>query len=213
VTENLHEVLKRAVVVPVIVVEDLRHAAPLAEALVAGGLRVLEVTLRTAVALDVISAMRRAVPGAVVGVGTITEPAHVRSAVDAGAQFGVSPGLHPELVAATRVANLPYLPGIATVSELMQARLLGFRLCKFFPAQQAGGVAMLRTFHSVIPDVAFCPTGGVDPRNAPEFLALPNVVCVGGSWVTPAALLKSGSWDQIRALAQAASTMGQTSHS
>jgi 2-dehydro-3-deoxyphosphogluconate aldolase / (4S)-4-hydroxy-2-oxoglutarate aldolase len=210
-TENLSDILKRAVVIPVIVVDDIRHAAPLAEALVSGGLPVLEVTLRTPIALDVISAMRRAVPQAVVGVGTITETAHVKSSVDAGAQFGVSPGLHPELVAATKAANLPYLPGIATVSELMQARLLGFRLCKFFPAQQAGGVAMLRTFYSVIPDVAFCPTGGVDTRNAPEFLELPNVVCVGGSWVTPAALLKSGSWDQIRALAQAAATMRQTS--
>ena len=211
-TESLHDILKRAVVVPVIVVDDIRHAAPLAEALVSGGLPVLEVTLRTPVALDAISAMRRAVPQAVVGVGTITETAHVRSAVDAGAQFGVSPGLHPDLVAATRAANLPYLPGIATVSELMQARLLGFRLCKFFPAQQAGGVAMLRTFNSVIPDVTFCPTGGVDPGNARDFLALPNVVCVGGSWVTPAALLKSGGWAQIRALAQAAAAMGQASH-
>jgi 2-dehydro-3-deoxyphosphogluconate aldolase / (4S)-4-hydroxy-2-oxoglutarate aldolase len=210
--ESLHDILKRAVVVPVIVVDDIRHAVPLAEALVSGGLTVLEVTLRTPVALDAITAMRRAVPQAIVGVGTITEAAHVRSSVDAGAQFGVSPGLHPELVAATKAANLPYLPGIATVSELMQARLLGLRLCKFFPAQQAGGVAMLRTFYSVIPDVAFCPTGGIDSRNAPDFLALPNVVCVGGSWVTPAALLKSGSWDQIRALAQAAAAMGQPSH-
>jgi 2-dehydro-3-deoxyphosphogluconate aldolase / (4S)-4-hydroxy-2-oxoglutarate aldolase len=210
-TQSLHEILKRAVVVPVIVVDDIRHAAPLAEALVSGGLTVLEVTLRTPVALDVIAAMRRAVPQAVVGVGTITESAHVRSSVDAGAQFGVSPGLHPELVAATKAANLPYLPGIATVSELMQARLLGLRLCKFFPAQLAGGVTMLKTFNSVIPDVAFCPTGGIDARNAPEFLAQPNVVCVGGSWVTPAALLKSGSWDQIRALAQAAVAMRPTS--
>lgn len=206
-SQSLHDILRRAVVVPVIVVEDIRHAAPLAEALVAGGLTVLEVTLRTPVALDVISAMRRAVPQAIVGVGTITDSAQVRSSVDAGAQFGVSPGLHPDLVAATEAANLPYLPGIATVSELMQARLLGLRLCKFFPAMQAGGVAMLKTFNSVIPDVAFCPTGGIDARNASEFLAQPNVVCVGGSWVTPAALLKSGGWDQISALAQAAVAM------
>jgi 2-dehydro-3-deoxyphosphogluconate aldolase/(4S)-4-hydroxy-2-oxoglutarate aldolase len=210
--ESLNDLLKRAVVIPVIVVDDVRHAAPLAEALVSGGLNVLEVTLRTPVALEVISAMRRAVPQAVVGVGTITEAAHVRSSVDAGAQFGVSPGLHPDLVAATQAANLPYLPGIATVSELMQARLLGLRHCKFFPAQQAGGVAMLRTFHSVIPDVAFCPTGGIDALNASDFLALPNVLCVGGSWVAPAALLKAGNWDQIRALAKAAAAMGQASH-
>jgi 2-dehydro-3-deoxyphosphogluconate aldolase/(4S)-4-hydroxy-2-oxoglutarate aldolase len=161
--------------------------------------------------LEVVNAMRRAVPQAIVGVGTITDTVQVRASVDAGAQFGVSPGLHPELVAATRAANLPYLPGIATVSELMQARLLGLRVCKFFPAQQAGGVAMLRTFNSVIPDVSFCPTGGVDARNAPEFLALPNVLCVGGSWVAPAALLKAGSWEQITALAQAAAAMGGTS--
>ena len=136
----------------------------------------------------------------------------MRASVDAGAQFGVSPGLHPDLVAATKAANLPYLPGIATVSELMQARLLGFRLCKFFPAQQAGGVAMLRTFHSVIPDVAFCPTGGIDRAQCPATSwRCPMCVCVGGSWVTPAALLKSGNWDQIRALAKAAAAMGQAS--
>lgn len=206
-TTALHDILRRATVIPVIVIDDIRHAVPLAEALVSGGLPVLEVTLRTPVALEAISAMRRAVPDAVVGVGTITEPAHVRSSVDAGAQFGVSPGLHPQLVATAKDAGLPYLPGISTVSELMQARLLGLSLCKFFPAQQAGGVAMLRTFHSVIPDVSFCPTGGIDARNAGEFLALPNVLCVGGSWVCPSALMRAGDWQQIRTLARDAAAL------
>jgi len=206
-SSGLHDILRLASVIPVIVIDDVRHAAPLAEALVSGGLPVLEVTLRTPAALEAITAMRRAVPEAIVGVGTITQLSHVREAVDAGAQFGVSPGLHPELVTATASANLPYLPGIATVSELMRARLLGLSLCKFFPAMQAGGVSMLRTFFSVIPDVAFCPTGGIDARNAGEFLALPNVVCVGGSWVAPTALMRVGDWSQIRMLARDAAAL------
>ena len=210
---GLQDILRLATVIPVIVIDDVRHAAPLAEALVAGGLPVLEVTLRTPAALDAISAMRRAVPEAIVGVGTITQPSHVRSAIDAGAQFGVSPGLHPDLVELARDANLPYLPGISTVSELMQARLLGLSLCKFFPAQQAGGIAMLRTFFSVIPDVSFCPTGGIDARNAAEFLALPNVVCVGGSWVTPAAMMRAGDWLQIRMLARDAAELAPSARS
>jgi len=212
-SSGLLDILRLATVIPVIVIDDVRHAAPLAEALVAGGLPVLEVTLRTPVALDAVAAMRRAVPNAIVGVGTITQASHVQSAVDAGAQFGVSPGLHPDLVAATANANLPYLPGISTVSDLMRARLLGLSLCKFFPAQLAGGVAMLRTFYSVIPDVSFCPTGGIDARNAGEFLALPNVVCVGGSWVTPSALLRAGDWLQIRMLARDAAALAPAARS
>jgi 2-dehydro-3-deoxyphosphogluconate aldolase / (4S)-4-hydroxy-2-oxoglutarate aldolase len=205
--EGLHDILQRATVIPVIVIDNLEHAVPLAEALVCGGLPVLEVTLRTPVALAAVTAMRRAVPDACIGVGTITQASQVQSSVDAGAQFGVSPGLHPDLVAATQAARLPYLPGISTVSELLQAKLLGLTHCKFFPAQQAGGVAMLRTFHSVIPEISFCPTGGIDSRNAAEFLALPNVLCVGGSWVTPASLLREGAWQQIQSLARDAAAL------
>jgi 2-dehydro-3-deoxyphosphogluconate aldolase / (4S)-4-hydroxy-2-oxoglutarate aldolase len=204
---SLQHILQRAPVVPVIVVHDLAHAAPLAEALVSGGLPVLEVTLRTPVALDAISAMRRAVPQAIVGVGTLTNAAQFRAAADAGAQFGVSPGLTAELAGASRTANLPYLPGVMTPSELLAARAQGFDLCKLFPAQQAGGVGMLRALHSVFPEIGFCPTGGVSLANAPEFLALPNVRCVGGSWVAPSPLMAAGDWSAIRRLAQEAAAL------
>jgi 2-dehydro-3-deoxyphosphogluconate aldolase / (4S)-4-hydroxy-2-oxoglutarate aldolase len=204
---SLQHILQRAPVVPVIVVHDLAHAAPLAEALVAGGLPVLEVTLRTPVALDAISTMRRAVPQAIVGVGTLTNAAQFRAAADAGAQFGVSPGLTGELAGASRTANLPYLPGVMTPSELLAARAQGFDLCKLFPAQQAGGVGMLKALHAVFPEIGFCPTGGVSLANAPEFLALPNVRCVGGSWVAPPALMAAGDWNAIRRLAQEAAAL------
>ena len=200
-TETLRATLRRAPVIPVIVVHDLAHAVPLARALCEGGLTVLEVTLRTPVALEVISAMRRAVPDAVVGVGTLTRPEHFRQASDAGAQFGVSPGLTPALAAAADAVPWPWLPGVMTPGELLQAGELGFTTLKLFPAQQAGGVGMLKAMGSVFADAAFCPTGGVSRENAGEFLALPNVLCVGGSWVAPPAMMKSGDWAGIRALA------------
>jgi 2-dehydro-3-deoxyphosphogluconate aldolase/(4S)-4-hydroxy-2-oxoglutarate aldolase len=203
----LADILKRAPVVPVIVIHDLAHAVPLADALVAGGLPVLEITLRTSVGLAAIEAMRRAVPEAIVGVGTISTPAQFAECARAGAQFGVSPGLTPGLIDAARDASFPFLPGVMTASELMRAREAGFRHCKLFPAQQAGGVGMLRAFHSVFPDVGFCPTGGVQQDNAAEYLALPNVVCVGGSWVAPNALVQSGDWLAIRRLAQQAAAL------
>lgn len=199
--DHLRQILRRAPVVPVIVVHDIQHAVPLAQALCAGGLTVLEVTLRTPVALDAIQAMRRAVPEAIVGVGTITQPGHFRQAADAGAQFGVSPGLTPELAAAAAGVDWPWLPGIMTPGELLQAQSLGHSTCKLFPAQQAGGVGMLKALHSVFPEAAFCPTGGVSRENAAEFLAQPNVLCVGGSWVAPAAEVRGGNWNAIRALA------------
>lgn len=209
---NLHisDILSRAPVVPVIVVHDLRHAVPLAEALVAGGLAVLEVTLRTAAGLAAIEAMRRAVPQAVVGVGTLTAPAQFAAARDAGAQFGVSPALTPELLAASREAgDWPFLPGVMTPSEMLRAQGLGFACCKLFPAQPAGGVQMLRAVHSVFPDLSFCPTGGITPQNAPDFLALPNVPCIGGSWVAPQRLVQDGDWEGIRRIAtQAAALRG-----
>jgi 2-dehydro-3-deoxyphosphogluconate aldolase/(4S)-4-hydroxy-2-oxoglutarate aldolase len=198
------EILKRAPVVPVIVINDLAHAVPLADALVAGGLPVLEVTLRTPMGLAAVEAMRRAVPEAIVGVGTLSTPAQFAEAAQAGAQFGVSPGLTPALIEASRTTSFPFLPGVATASELMRAREAGFRQCKLFPAQQAGGTGALRAFHSVFPDVGFCPTGGVHQDNALEYLSLPNVLCVGGSWVAPAALMQAGDWLAIRKLAQQA---------
>jgi 2-dehydro-3-deoxyphosphogluconate aldolase / (4S)-4-hydroxy-2-oxoglutarate aldolase len=206
-TLPIRDILRRAPVVPVIVIRDIQHAVPLADALVAGGLTVLEVTLRTSAGLAAIEAMRRAVPEAIVGVGTLTEPAHFTAAARAGAQFGVSPGLTPAMAEAGRQVNWPYLPGIMTPGELMLARELGFDTCKLFPAQQAGGIGMLKALHSVFPDVAFCPTGGISPDNAREFLAQPNVLCVGGSWVVPNALIESGDWLGIRKLAQEAAAL------
>jgi 2-dehydro-3-deoxyphosphogluconate aldolase/(4S)-4-hydroxy-2-oxoglutarate aldolase len=204
---TIADIMKRAPVIPVIVINDLAHAAPLADALVAGGLPVLEVTLRTSVGLAAIEAMRRAVPEAIVGVGTISTAAQFGECARAGAQFGVSPGLTPALIEAGKGAEFPFLPGVATASELMRAREAGFRFCKLFPAQQAGGTGTLRAFHSVFPDVGFCPTGGVSQDNAHEYLVLPNVLCVGGSWVAPNALLQAGDWLGIRKLAQQAAAL------
>jgi len=207
--EALRRIMLRAPVIPVIVVQELKHAVPLAEALCAGGLNVLEVTLRTPVALEAISAMRRAVPEAIVGVGTITLPEHFRQADEAGAQFGVSPGLTSELARASAEVSWPWLPGVMTPGELLQARGLGFSLCKLFPAQQAGGIGMLKALNSVFPDVGFCPTGGVSRENAAEFLAQPNVLCVGGSWVAPAAQVAGGDWQGIRELAADAARLAR----
>jgi 2-dehydro-3-deoxyphosphogluconate aldolase/(4S)-4-hydroxy-2-oxoglutarate aldolase len=210
-SQSLREILRTAPVIPVIVVNDLQHAVPLAEALVAGGLYVLEVTLRSPAALDAIAAMRRAVPDAIVGVGTITQPAQFASADAAGAQFGVSPGLTAELVAASRGVSWPWLPGVMTPAELMNARAQGFSVCKLFPAEQAGGPGMLKAMNSVFPDVAFCPTGGVSPTNVRDYLSLPNVLCVGGSWVAPARFMSAGDWKGIRELARAAASLPRAS--
>jgi 2-dehydro-3-deoxyphosphogluconate aldolase / (4S)-4-hydroxy-2-oxoglutarate aldolase len=209
-TASMLQYMRRAPVIPVIVLQELSQAVPLAEALVAGGLPVLEVTLRTPVALPAIEAMRRAVPEAIVGAGTLTTPAQFAAARAAGAQFGVSPGLTPELADAARAADWPFLPGIMTASELMRARALGYTCCKLFPAQQAGGTGMLKALHAVFSDVCFCPTGGVTPENATEFLALPCVPCVGGSWVAPAGLLNAGDWSRIRHLAEQAAALPRT---
>ncbi len=203
----LADIMKRAPVISVIVINDLAHAVPLADALVAGGLPVLEVTLRTSVGLAAIEAMRRAVPEAIVGVGTLSTPAQFAECARAGVQFGVSPGLTPALIEASQSAPFPLLPGVGTASELMRAREAGFRYCKLFPAQQVGGTGTLKAFHSVFPEVGFCPTGGVSQDNAHEYLSLPNVLCVGGSWVAPNALMQSGDWVAIRKLAQQAAAL------
>ncbi len=204
---NIRDIVALAPVIPVITLNRIEHAVPLARALSAGGLRVLEVTMRTPVALAAIEAMRREVPQAVVGVGTLTRPVDFAAADRAGAQFGVTPGLTPELAAAARGARFPLLPGIMTPTELIAARAAGFAVLKLFPAQQAGGVGMLKALGAPFPDVQFCPTGGITRASAAEFLALPNVVCVGGSWLTPAAMLEAGDWAGVEALARDAAAL------
>jgi 2-dehydro-3-deoxyphosphogluconate aldolase / (4S)-4-hydroxy-2-oxoglutarate aldolase len=204
---NIREIIELAPVIPVLTLDDLAHAIPVARALTAGGLRVLEITLRTSVALVCIETIRKAVPEAVVGVGTLTRAVDFAAAGRVGAQFGVSPGLTPELSAAARGARFPLLPGVATASELIAARQAGFEVLKFFPAQQAGGTAMLRALGAVFPDVMFCPTGGITRATAPDYLALSNVACVGGSWVAPQAMLAAGDWPGIEALARDAASL------
>jgi 2-dehydro-3-deoxyphosphogluconate aldolase / (4S)-4-hydroxy-2-oxoglutarate aldolase len=196
----------RAPVIPVIVVRETAHAVPLAEALVAGGLPVLEVTLRTPVALDVIRAMG-GVKGGIVGAGTLLTPADVRAAKAAGARFGVSPGVTESLLAACEAEDLPLLGGIATVGEAMRMLERGYEVCKFFPAEANGGAPALKAFAGPLPQVSFCPTGGVTPRNAADYLKLPNVLCVGGSWVAEPSLLNEGRWDEVRRLASEASQL------
>jgi 2-dehydro-3-deoxyphosphogluconate aldolase/(4S)-4-hydroxy-2-oxoglutarate aldolase len=201
------DIMRTSAVIPVIAIDDINHAVPLARALVAGGIRVLEVTLRTAHGLPAIRAMAEQVPDAIVGVGTLTQPREFAAARDAGAVFGVSPGLTQALIEAARSSGLPLLPGVMTPSEVMAAREAGFRQLKLFPAMQAGGVGMLNARAGPLGDVTFCPTGGVSQENAPQFLACRNVACVGGSWLTPKEALVAGDWDRITALARAASAL------
>lgn len=198
---SLRALLRQVPVLPVLVIDDAETAEPLAHALLAGGLHVLEVTLRTSAALEAIRRMAR-VEGITVGAGTLTRVADLESARAAGASFGVSPGATRELLHAATEIGLPFLPGIATPSEAMRARDLGFDTLKFFPAVPAGGTAMLKAINGPLPDLAFCPTGGIDGNNFRSFLALPNVLCVGGSWVAPAELVKNRDWATITRLAQ-----------
>jgi 2-dehydro-3-deoxyphosphogluconate aldolase / (4S)-4-hydroxy-2-oxoglutarate aldolase len=204
---NIRNILALAPVIPVLTIEKLEHAVPLARALSAGGLRVLEVTLRTPAGLPAIEAMRKSVPDAVVGVGTLTRPEDFTQAAKAGAQFGVSPGLTADLARAAQGAGFPLLPGIMTPSELIEGLGFGFTTFKLFPAQQAGGVNMLKAMHGPFPDIVFCPTGGITRATAPEFLALPNVACVGGSWVAPSDRVRAGDWAEIEALARDAAEL------
>jgi 2-dehydro-3-deoxyphosphogluconate aldolase/(4S)-4-hydroxy-2-oxoglutarate aldolase len=204
---NIREILGMAPVIPVLTVSETAHAVPLARALIAGGLKVLEVTLRTPAAFSVVEAIRKAAPEAIVGVGTLTKAVDFAAAGRAGAQFGVTPGLTSELAAAARGARFPLLPGVMTPTEVIAARHAGFNLLKLFPAEQAGGVGMLRALAAPFPDVAFCPTGGITRQSAPDYLALPNVLCVGGSWLAPAALLERSDWSGIEALAKDAASL------
>jgi len=203
----IRDILALAPVIPVLTIEKLEHAVPLARALCAGGLRVLEVTLRTPAGLPAIEAMRKAVPEAVVGVGTLARPEDFALADSAGAQFGVSPGLTAALAAAAASASFPLLPGIMTPSELLAGLGWGFTTFKLFPAQQAGGIGMLKALGAPFPEVVFCPTGGISRATAPDFLELKNVACVGGSWVAPTESVRSGDWAAIEALARDAAAL------
>jgi 2-dehydro-3-deoxyphosphogluconate aldolase/(4S)-4-hydroxy-2-oxoglutarate aldolase len=199
--------LARAPVVPVLTIERIADAVPLARALVEGGLPVLEVTLRTPTALAAIEAMARQVPEAVVGVGTVTRPEDIGRAIDAGARYLVSPGTPPMLAEALAAAAIPAVPGCATVSEAMTLAAYGFRVLKFFPAEACGGMGWLRAVGAPLPELRFCPTGGIDGRNAGAYLALPNVVAVGGSWVAPKDAVATGDFARIRELARAAAAL------
>ena len=201
------EVMQDAPVIPVIVLQDRAHAVPLARALVAGGIRMLEVTLRTPVALACIEAIAKEVPEAVIGAGTVRSAADAQAAAMAGARFAVSPGYTRAVGKACHDLELALLPGVATGSEIMMAQEDGYTALKFFPAMQAGGPALLRAWHGPFNDVRFCPTGGVTVQNAREFLALPNVACVGGSWLAPADAMASGDWARITRLAAEAAAL------
>jgi 2-dehydro-3-deoxyphosphogluconate aldolase/(4S)-4-hydroxy-2-oxoglutarate aldolase len=201
---GLEGMLSVAPVIPVVIIEDQAQAVPLARALVAGGLRVIEVTLRTAAGLDAIRAIAAEVPEAIVGVGTVLEPAQFFAAAEVGARFAVSPGATARLLDAVDGHAVPYLPGIATPAEAMTLIERGYRFAKFFPAEPAGGARYLSALASPLPQLQFCPTGGISPENAPRYLALPNVICVGGSWMVGRADVAAGNWAAVTAAAAAA---------
>ncbi|WP_338908320.1 bifunctional 4-hydroxy-2-oxoglutarate aldolase/2-dehydro-3-deoxy-phosphogluconate aldolase [Streptomyces nigra] len=203
-------VLDLAPVVPVVVVDDPSDAVPLARALVAGGLRAIEVTLRTPGALDAIRAVADAVPEAVVGAGTVLTPEQVTRSVEAGVRFLVSPGWTDSLLDAMRASGVPYLPGVSTASEVLALLERGVRELKFFPAEAAGGTAYLKSLYGPLPQVRFCPTGGIGPGSAPDYLALPNVACVGGSWMLPADAVAARDWARVETLAREAAGLGRS---
>ncbi|OLP46577.1 2-dehydro-3-deoxy-phosphogluconate aldolase [Rhizobium oryziradicis] len=203
-TDKLLAVLKLQPVVPVLIIDDVVHAVPLAKALVAGGLKAIEITMRTSAALEAVKRVAGEVEGAVVGAGTILNAAHYEAAVAAGSQFIVSPGTTAEVLAAAAASDIPLLPGAATASEVMNLREKGYEVLKFFPAEQAGGAAYLKSLSSPLAGTLFCPTGGISLKNAMDYLSLPNVVCVGGSWVAPKDLVAAGDWAGITKLASEA---------
>ncbi|MGH1360508.1 MAG: bifunctional 4-hydroxy-2-oxoglutarate aldolase/2-dehydro-3-deoxy-phosphogluconate aldolase [Burkholderiaceae bacterium] len=204
---NTLELAEHGPVIPVIVIDDAARAVDLASALIAGGIRVLEITLRTPAALDAIKAVAQQVPRAIVGAGTVRTADDAARAKQAGASFAVSPGLTPAVAKGCASQSLPLLPGIATAGEVMAATEAGFTFLKFFPANAIGGIPLLSSLASPFPDVSFCPTGGIGPVNAADYLALPNVRCVGGSWLVPAKLIESADWNRITELASAASQL------
>jgi 2-dehydro-3-deoxyphosphogluconate aldolase/(4S)-4-hydroxy-2-oxoglutarate aldolase len=205
---SIDQILKVAPVVPVMVVERIEDAVPLARALYNGGLKVLEITLRTPCALDAIAAMVEALPDdAVIGAGTIITPKDLEAAIKAGSTFLVSPGTTPALIEAAKASLIPLLAGVATPTEAMNLYVQGFTHQKFFPAEAAGGVPMLKSIGGPLPQITFCPTGGIDLARAPSYLALPNVACVGGTWMAPKELMKAGRWDEIERLAREAASL------
>ncbi len=206
-TESLLSVLKLQPVVPVLIVEDAASAVPLARALVEGGLKAIEITLRTPAALDAVKAVAAEVEGAHVGAGTILNARDYEAAVKAGSTFIVSPGVAPGVLSAAKDSTVPLLPGAATASEVMTLREAGYDVLKFFPAEQAGGAAYLKALSSPLAGTVFCPTGGISLKNARDYLSLPNVVCVGGSWVAPKELVAAGDWAGITKLASEAAAL------
>ncbi len=208
-SEHVNAILQTSPVIPVLAINNLSNAVPLASALVKGGIKVLEITLRTPIALDAIRLISDEVEGAIVGVGTVITPKDMEQSANAGAVFAVSPGLTEELSRHSIYFkdNLPLLPGVSTPSELMRAMESGFETLKFFPAEAAGGQPMLKSFFGPFPNIKFCPTGGVTPHNAPNYLSLPNVLCVGGSWLAPKDAIAHEDWRQITKLAQHAAKL------
>jgi 2-dehydro-3-deoxyphosphogluconate aldolase / (4S)-4-hydroxy-2-oxoglutarate aldolase len=201
---DIREITALTPVIPVVTINDLDHALPLARALLAGGLRVIEVTLGPPVALAAVELMRKALPAAIIGVGTLTRARDFAAADRAGAQFGATPGLTPELAAASRGARFPVLPGVMTPTEVMVARNAGFNVLKLLPAREAGGIEFLKAMAPLFPDVLFCPAGGITPDAAADYLRQPNVACIGGEWLTPEPMLCAGDWAGIEALAREA---------
>ncbi|MEO3384844.1 2-dehydro-3-deoxy-phosphogluconate aldolase [Mesorhizobium sp. CAU 1741] len=210
-TGPLLEVMQGQPVIPVLKIDRAEDAVPLARALARGGLPAIEITLRTPAALDAIRAASAEVPEAIVGAGTILNAAQFAQAEAAGARFIVSPGMTAQLAAAAASGDVPLLPGAVTASEIMAAAEFGYSLLKFFPAEQAGGAAYLKALSSPLAEIRFCPTGGVSAKNAADYLSLPNVICVGGSWVAPDDAVANGRWDEIEELARAASRLGRRS--
>jgi 2-dehydro-3-deoxyphosphogluconate aldolase / (4S)-4-hydroxy-2-oxoglutarate aldolase len=208
-TATVADIVRLGPVIPVLAFDTPEQGEHVSRALHAGGVKVLEITLRTAAGLEAIERASKIAPDIVVGVGTITKPEHCALAKKAGAQFGVSPGLTREMHQASLDAGLPLLPGVMTPSDIIQAMELGYEIVKFFPAVPAGGIGMLQAFHGPFPALKFCPTGGITAESAPNFLALPNVVCVGGSWLTPKAAVAAQDWAEVTRLAHAASELSR----
>jgi 2-dehydro-3-deoxyphosphogluconate aldolase / (4S)-4-hydroxy-2-oxoglutarate aldolase len=204
---QINQVLSKASVIPVLEVAELKDAAPLAQALAAGGLEVIELTLRTTCALEALAAMKIAAPSLIVGMGTVRSAGDIEQSTAAGADFLVSPGASPSLLGALADAGVPALAGVATASEAMTAFEAGFKAMKFFPAEPAGGIAYLKSLAGPLPDVVFCPTGGITAEKAPAYLALPNVACVGGSWIATRAMIAQSKWDDIEANAKMAAAL------
>lgn len=206
-TASIKDIMNTSPVVPVMVINKLEHAVPLAHALVEGGLKVLEITLRTPIALDAIRRIKAEVPGAIVGAGTVINLETLKQAIDAGSEFLVSPGVTESLIDAALQSGVPILPGAISPSEVMRLMEKGITEMKFFPAEAAGGIPMLKSIGGPLPQVTFCPTGGISPKNAADYLALSNVACVGGSWMAPADLVDKEDWDEIKRRATEAAAL------